>query len=39
MSDLVRILASTVDEMRFVHSMVGPSQRHGPAYVMQNRAS
>ncbi len=36
MSDLVPELASCVDEMAFVHSMVSKSNVHGPATFMQN---
>lgn len=36
MSDLVPHLASCVDDMAFVHSMVSKSNVHGPATFMQN---
>ncbi len=36
MSDLVPQLATCVDEMAFVHSMVSKSNVHGPATFMQN---
>ena len=36
MSDLVPHLASCVDEMAFVHSMVSKSNVHGPATLMQS---
>ncbi len=36
MSDLVPHLASCVDEMAFIHSMVSKSNVHGPATFMQN---
>jgi hypothetical protein len=36
MSDLVPHLATCVDEMAFVHSMVSKSNVHGPATFMQN---
>ena len=36
MSDLVPHLATTVDEIAFIHSMVSKSNVHGPATFMQN---
>ncbi|MGD9723954.1 MAG: DUF1501 domain-containing protein [Pirellulales bacterium] len=36
MSDLVPQLASCVDDMAFVHSMISKSNVHGPATFMQN---
>lgn len=36
MSDLVPNLASCVDDMAFIHSMVSKSNVHGPATFMQN---
>jgi len=36
MSDLVPQLATCVDEMAFIHSMVSKSNVHGPATFMQN---
>jgi hypothetical protein len=36
MSDLVPHLATCVDEMAFIHSMVSKSNVHGPATFMQN---
>ncbi len=36
MSDLVPHLATCVDDMAFIHSMVSKSNVHGPATFMQN---